>query len=55
MSPEKILVIWFQIIMLFHNSYQLEIPKRVWGGGGGGEGKGREGTAGKLGKKGKQN
>ena len=40
--------------MLFHNSYQLEIPKRVWGGGGGNE-KGREGRAVKLGNKGKQN
>ena len=46
--------------MLFHNSYQLEIPKRVWGGGwgvggGGGNEKGREGRAVKLGNKGKQN
>lgn len=38
--------------MLFHNSYQLEIPKRVWGGG---NEKGREGRAVKLGNKGKQN
>lgn len=35
MSPEKIIVIWFQIIMLLHNSYQPEIPKRVFGVGGG--------------------
>ena len=43
--------------MLLHNSYQLEIPKRVFGvgGGGGGGGGGVRGRAVKLGSKGKQN